>query len=289
METRPPQTATRFTELVGCRYPVQLAAMSGGVAGSDLAAAVRDAGGFGMIPAGESLPSGCGVNFLAPFIDSLEVVAEVAARSGFIEYFYATPDQTLVACGHDAKALVGWQVGSAEEAAAAETVGCDYVVAQGIEAGGHVRGHQRLDVLLAEVLARVSIPVVAAGGIATPERVAQLLSLGADAVRVGTRFLACPEARTHPEYLANLLGATGDDTVVTEWFNEGWPNAPHRVLRSALAAAQRSGWHATKPPTRDDTRPAADMAQYAGAGVGALTSIEPAETVLRHLVSQLAP
>ncbi|MGH2504553.1 MAG: NAD(P)H-dependent flavin oxidoreductase, partial [Ktedonobacterales bacterium] len=201
----------------------------------------------------------------------------------------ATPDQTLVACGHDAKAIVGWQVGSAEEAVAAETVGCDYVIAQGIEAGGHVRGHQRLDDLLAEVLARVSIPVVAAGGIATPERVAQLLSLGADAVRVGTQFLACPEARTHPEYLANLLAATGDDTVVTEWFNEGWTNAPHRVLRSALAAAQRSGWRATKPPTRDDTRPAADMAQYAGAGVGALTFIEPAETVIRHLVSQLAP
>jgi nitronate monooxygenase len=98
-----------------------------------------------------------------------------------------------------------------------------------------------------------------------------------------------PEARTHPEYIANLLGATDDDTVVTEWFNAAWPNAPHRVLRSALAAAQRSGWRATKPPSRDDTRPAADMAQYAGVGVGALTAIEPAETVLRHLVSYLAP
>jgi hypothetical protein len=171
--------------------------MGGGVGGPDLAA-VRDAGGLGMVPAGESLPSGCGVNFLGPYIDSLEDVAEEAARSGVIECFYATPDPTLVACGHNAKAIVGWQVGSAEEAAAAEIAGCDYVIAQGIEAGGHVRGHQRLDILLAEVLARVTIPVVAAGGIATPERVAQLLSLGADAVRVGTLFLACPRRGRTP-------------------------------------------------------------------------------------------
>ncbi|MGH2503539.1 MAG: nitronate monooxygenase, partial [Ktedonobacterales bacterium] len=94
MNTQPPRATTRFTELVHCRYPVQLAAMGGGVGGPDLAAAVRDAGGLGMVPAGESAPSNCGVNFLVPFVDSLAVVAEVAARSGLIECFYATPDQT---------------------------------------------------------------------------------------------------------------------------------------------------------------------------------------------------
>jgi NAD(P)H-dependent flavin oxidoreductase YrpB (nitropropane dioxygenase family) len=265
--------------------------MGGGVGGPDLAAAVRDAGGLGMVPAGDPLPSGCGVNFLGPYIESLEDVADAAAASEIIEFFSAPPNPAFVACGHDAQAIVGWQVGSVKEAVAAEVAGCDYVIVQGIEAGGHVRGYQLLDVLLPRALARVSIPVVAAGGVATPERVAQLLSMGADAVRVGTRFLACSEARTHPEYLANLLEATSADTVVTKWFddNSGWPNAPHRVLRGSLAAARRSGWRGTKPPTRDDTRPVADMAQYAGVGVGALTTIEPAETVLRHLVSQLAP
>jgi nitronate monooxygenase len=187
-----------------------------------------------------------------------------------------------------AGALVGWQVGSAGEAAAAQAAGCDYVIAQGMEAGGHVRGTQPLDVVLAGVLARVSIPVVAAGGIASPGRVAELIAAGADAVRIGTGFLACPEARTHPDYLASLLTATGDDTVLTEWFSQGWPSAPHRVLRAALDAAQRSGWRATKPPTRDDTRPAADMAQYAGTDVGAITTSESAHHVLRHLVSGLA-
>jgi NAD(P)H-dependent flavin oxidoreductase YrpB (nitropropane dioxygenase family) len=117
-------------------------------------------------------------------------------------------------------------------------------------------------------------------------RVADLIAAGADAVRVGTAFLACPEARTHPDYLANLLTATGDDTVVTDWFNKGWPNAPHRVLRVALDAAQRSGWRGDKPPTRGDTRPAADMAQYAGTGVGGITTSQSAHQVLRHLVSK---
>jgi nitronate monooxygenase len=107
-------------------------------------------------------------------------------------------------------------------------------------------------------------------------------------VRIGTCFLACPEAQTHPDYIANLLAAADHDTALTEWFDDDgeWPNAPHRVLSKALQAAQRTGWRSTKPPSRSDTRPATDMAQYAGTGVGALTSIEPAEAVIRYLVGQ---
>jgi NAD(P)H-dependent flavin oxidoreductase YrpB (nitropropane dioxygenase family) len=241
-----------------------------------------------MVAAGEPVPHGCGVGFLAPFVDSPVDVAEAARHSRIVEFFYGPPNPALVGCAHDGGALVGWQVGSAQEAAAAQAAGCDYVIAQGTEAGGHVRGRQPLDSVLADVLARVSVPVVAAGGISSPERVAGLIAAGADAVRIGTAFLACPEARTHPEYLASLLEATGDDTVLTDWFNDGWPNAPHRVLRGALDAAQRSGWRAVKPPTRDDTRPAADMAQYAGTGVGAIRTRESAHDVLRHLIGGLA-
>jgi NAD(P)H-dependent flavin oxidoreductase YrpB (nitropropane dioxygenase family) len=279
---------TRFTELVGCTYPLQLAGMGGGVGGPDLAAAVRDAGGLGMVTAGEPVPHGCGVGFLAPFVESPDDVAEAARHSRIIEFFYSWPDPALVGCAHDGGALVGWQVGSSQEAAAAQAAGCDYVIAQGIEAGGHVRGKQPLDSVLASVLACVSVPVLAAGGISSPERLAGLIAAGAGAVRIGTSFLACPEARTHPDYLASLLSATGEDTILTEWFDEGWPSAPHRVLRSALDAAQRSGWRAVKPPAQDDARPAADMAQYAGTGVGAITTSESAHHVLRHLVSGLA-
>jgi nitronate monooxygenase len=287
MTDRRATSATRFTGLVGCGYPLQLAGMGGGVGGPDLAAAVRDAGGLGMVAAGEPVPHGCGVGFLAPFVDSPRDVAEAARHSRIVEFFYGPPDPALVACAHDLGALVGWQVGSAQEAAAGQAAGCDYVIAQGTEAGGHVRGKQPLDLVLADVLARVSVPVVAAGGITTPGRVGELIAAGADAVRIGTGFLACPEARPHPDYLASLLGATGDDTVLTEWFNQGWPNAPHRVLRAALDAAQRSGWRATKPPARDDARPTA-MAQYAGTGVGAIRTSESAQHVVRHLISGLA-
>jgi hypothetical protein len=209
-----------------------------------------------MVTAGEEIPSGCGVNFLAPFIESLTTVTEASRHSGIIEYFYAWPDPTLVACAHDGGALVGWQVGSGEEAAAAEAVGCDFVIAQGTEAGGHVRGRLALEVVLAGVLSRVAVPVVAAGGIGTPERVAELLARGADAVRVGTCFLACPEAQAHPEYVANLLGAAGDDTVITEWFDDddGWPNAPPGVARRPpSSAAQRMALDETAEPRRQPT------------------------------------
>src|SRR3954451_14025600 len=141
--------------------------MGGGVGGPELAAAVRDAGGLGMVAAGEPVPAGCGVNFLVPFVSSAAQVAEHAAGCRVLEFFYGDPDATLVACAHDLGALAGWQVGSAAEAVAAERAGCDYVVAQGGEAGGHVRGTEALDALLPQVVARVGVPVVAAGGIAT--------------------------------------------------------------------------------------------------------------------------
>ena len=277
---------TRFTELVGCEHPVQLAAMGGGVGGTDLAAAVRDAGGLGMVSFPERVPERCGVNLIAQFADA-EMVTDAAQHAGIVELFYAPPDASLVAGPHDLGAIVGWQIGSVDEAVAAEAAGCDYVVAQGVEAGGHVRGHEPLDRLLANVASRVDVPIVAAGGISTGERVAELLANGADAVRVGTRFLVCPEAHAHPDYVAGLLAAGDDDTELTEWFDEGWPNAPHRVLRTALEAARASGWHSVLPPSRDARRSPADMAQYAGMGVGAVTRVESAAAVVRDLISAL--
>src|SRR5207248_6358838 len=134
-------------------------------------------------------------------------------------------------------------------------------VAQGVEAGGHVRGSERVAALLPAVLDAVGVPVLAAGGVATAERVAELMALGADGVRVGTRFVVCPESAAHPRYVEALIGARGEeDTVVTEWFGQGWEHAPHRVLRSALAAAQQSGWRNVPPPDRSVQRDVSDMA-----------------------------
>jgi enoyl-[acyl-carrier protein] reductase II len=130
--------------------------------------------------------------------------------------------------------------------------------------------------------------VVAAGGVATAERFAELMRLGADAVRVGTRFVVCAESTAHPQYVGALLAARGEeDTVVTEWFGEGWEHAPHRVLRSALEAAQRSGWRKVPPPDRTVQRDVGDMALYAGAGVGDVRAVEPAAAVIADLVRLL--
>jgi nitronate monooxygenase len=222
-----------------------------------------------------------------PFQPTLDAVRAAAGRSPVVEFFYGDPRRDVVEAARGRGAVAGWQVGSVAEAVQAEECGCDYVVAQGVEAGGHVRGTEALDHLLPAALAAVRIPVVAAGGVATAERVAQLMGSGAQGVRVGTRFVASPESGAHPEYVRRLLQATGADTVLTEWFGEGWEGAPHRVLRSALDAAQRSGWRATTPPSREIDRTPEDMAMYAGMGVGDVTVSEAASSVVADLVRLL--
>src|SRR5215510_15257727 len=109
---------------------------------------------------------------------------------------------------HEHGALASWQVGSAEEALKAAEVGCDLIVAQGVEAGGHIRGTIGLVGLLCEVLEAVpEIPVLAAGGIGTGRAMAAARAAGADGVRVGTRFVASVEADTHPIYTDALIAA----------------------------------------------------------------------------------
>lgn len=280
--------STRFTELIGCDLPLQLASM-GGVGTTELAAAVIEAGGMGMVPNGaEPAEGACGVNFLMPFAPSRDDVAQAAERFRVVEFFYDDPRRDLVDAAHAGGALAGWQAGSAAEARVAEECGCDYVVAQGTEAGGHVRAKQPLNEVLRETLAAVRVPVLAAGGIATPERAAKLIGAGADGVRVGTAFLATPESGAHPVYVTRLLEAqTADDTVLTEHFGEGWEHAPHRVLRIALEAAERSGWRSPPPPYASVDRAPDDMAMYAGAGVGHITEVRPAAEVAARLVADL--
>jgi nitronate monooxygenase len=176
---------TRFTELLGCRLPVQLAGM-GWVSGPELASAVAAAGGAGTI-APHSLPPrlleplldrlGPGVigfNVLIPFLQ-IQAVEVAASRLRYVEFFYGEPDSALVALVHGHGALAAWQVGSVAEAEAAERAGCDFVIAQGIEAGGHVRGTTALLPLLDAVLDAITVPVVAAGGIATARGLAAVL------------------------------------------------------------------------------------------------------------------
>jgi nitronate monooxygenase len=282
---------TRFTELVGCRLPFQLAVL-GGVGTVELARAVEQAGGLGMVPRSVQLPeprSGAlGKGFLIPYLPQLAEVVEDVRGLRVAEFFWGEPDAAIVAAAHSAVRLVSWQVGSVAEARAAEAAGCDMVVAQGVEAGGHVRGTQPLDELLAEVLDAVSVPVVAAGGIGSAERVAKLIAAGADAVRVGTRFLACPECDTHPAYVEALIAASAGETVLTDHFDgDGkWP-APVRVLRLSLERAIGVGNRSTSPPTATAEAPLT-MACYAGLSVIHVREVKPASEVVSELTSLLA-
>jgi NAD(P)H-dependent flavin oxidoreductase YrpB (nitropropane dioxygenase family) len=305
---------TAFTRLVGCRAPIQSAAMPA-ITTPELVCAVADAGGLAMQPApllsAEGLGAALdalaartrgvvGVGFLMPFLDR-ECLRVAARKARVVEFFYGAPDAEIVREARANGALASWQVGSLDEALAAERCGCDLVVAQGREAGGHVRGVESLLPLLASIVARVRVPVLAAGGIATEDDLAAVLEAGAAGARLGTRFVACTESGAHPEYVKALLAARAADTVLTEAFSVMWPHAPHRVLRSAIAAAERlpdgpigvlrtPGGDLPVPrfgvycPNRDTTGHIDAMALYAGESVERIASVEPAGAIVDELV-----
>ena len=294
----------------------------GGVAGPELAGAVAAAGALGMLcefdlePSSERMTQALelagdgvvGMGFFGHRLhDDLATFEEAAARLRLVEVFWTEPDGALIErARRSGAALVAWQVGSVDSARAAVDAGCDVVIAQGVEAGGHVRGTTPRDELLAAVLASVSLPVLAAGGIATAADVSAVLAAGAAGARVGTRFVATTESRGHPAYLQALVDAgSGADTVLTEAFFRGWPDAPHRVLRSALEAAERFEGdivgQAVRADRRDDlprfavSTPSRHfegeitaMAMYAGTGVGDVHSVQPAADVVAELVPGLA-
>src|SRR2546426_10664633 len=320
---------TKFTELVGCTVPIQQAGM-GDLSPPRLAAAVADAGALGMVGLTSAplsyvvksldetrhLTSGAfGANFIyGGLVDESTgkvdpefagVVEAAASRARVVEFFYGTPDPALVEEAHAGGALVSWQVGSREEAIAAERTRCDLIVAQGTEAGGHVRGKTGLLALLSEVLESVHAPVVAAGGIGSGRAMAASLAAGAAAVRVGTRFVAATEAEAHPAYLEKLIAAEAKDTVLTETFSAGW-NAPHRVLRSSVEAAERfqgdivggrvRPWaphvqvpvpfFKDPPPPETSTRPIDAMFLFAGESVSGVKAVKPAREIVRELAGE---
>jgi NAD(P)H-dependent flavin oxidoreductase YrpB (nitropropane dioxygenase family) len=285
---------TAFTRLVGCALPIQLAVMGGGVGTPQLAAAVTAAGGLGMVssvypqPLADQLASvdgPVGVGFFAFFLDGLDYAA---SHARVVDVFWGDPDPTVVERIHAGGALAFWQTGSLDEAKAAADAGCDAVVAQGVEAGGHVRGTTPLLELLDAVTDAVNVPVIAAGGIATAHAVRAALDAGAAAVRVGTRFLASVESGAHAQYVAALIAAGADDTVYTTAFGDDWPDAPHRVLRVALERAEaRGGPFSANPPATFTTGDVDAMAMYAGMGVGEIADAPPVATIVERLLAEL--
>ncbi len=314
---------TPLCDLLGIEHPV-LQAPTGWAAGPALAAAVSNAGGLGIVAL-----TGCGAEvpervrrtraltarpFAANFLLAYDVAAEidVALDAGvrIISLFWGDP-APFVARVHAAGALLMMSVGSVAEARHAADVGADVIVAQGWDAGGHVRGTTgTLSLTPAVVDAVAPLPVVAAGGIADGRGLAAALVLGAQGAWIGTRFLAATECEAHPDYRASILAAGTDDTACNELFDGGWPDAPGRVLRTPMVAA----WEAAgRPPAgsragegevigRDGSAPIqryealtpragmvgdiAAMPHWAGQGVGLVRREQTAREIVAELVAE---
>ena len=240
---------TPFCRTLGIEAPV-LSVGFGAGAGAELAAAVSNAGGLGVLGFASARRAEVstvvegtqalterrfGANVLLVNDTSPEVVDACLEQGVAVLVFFWGDVAPYVERTHDAGARVLIQVGSVEEARRAVDVGVDAVIAQGFEAGGHVRGTTALSVLVPSVVDAIApVPVVASGGIADGRGLAAALTLGAQAVSLGTRFVASTEAYVPEEWKGRLPLATAEDTVYADdLFDRGWP-APHRVLRNRL-------------------------------------------------------
>jgi NAD(P)H-dependent flavin oxidoreductase YrpB (nitropropane dioxygenase family) len=221
---------------LGVERPIVQAGMGGGLSRHRLAAAVSAAGGLGTI--GFLAPDGLraeiaaarrltdapiAANLLLPFARRSHF--EAASEADVVVTFWGEPKRRT------SKVWIH-QAGSVDEAVKAQRAGADAVIAQGVEAGGHVRGPVPALDLLQGVRGVVpdDFPVLTAGGVADAADVRAHLDAGAEAVVSGTRFLLSDESDAHPAYKERLLGAS--ETVITELFGAGWP-APHRVVPNA--------------------------------------------------------
>ncbi|HVB82396.1 MAG TPA: nitronate monooxygenase [Candidatus Binataceae bacterium] len=239
---------TRFCELFGVELPIMLAGM-GTIALADLAAAVSEAGAMGTVALAGFTPEGIhneiaaarrltrrplACNLLIPFLRPGVAEAVAAAPLEAVTLFWGAPAEH-VSRFKDAGKKIIWQCGSAEEAAAARSAGADMIIAQGVEAGGHVRGLVSTMVLVPQVRDAIGdLPMLAAGGLADGRGLAAVLALGADGAVFGTRLLASRESAAHRHYKERIVSARAEDTVHTKLYDMGWPDAAHRVLRTAV-------------------------------------------------------
>jgi enoyl-[acyl-carrier protein] reductase II len=312
-EQDPPAIETRVTRLLGIRYPIVQGGLAR-VAYAELAAAVSNAGGLGQIStAGLDGPAALraqiaryrmlsdrpvAVNFPIGRQDiwpSLEAALEEGIR--IIALTAGNPAPYIRRCAEvGAKTLV--LTAGPELAKKAEAAGADMVATVGYEGGGHIgRGDETTFVMVPRVVAAVSIPVLASGGVATGAGLLAALALGAEGVEMGTRFVATTEAEAHPAYKQALAAARPEGTMIVKRSL----GIPGRVLVSPyaerLAAAEAAGAPreeiiamvagAVNAIGTDEGR-LDESFVWAGQSVGLIDAVEPAGVVVRRIAAEAA-
>ena len=321
-----PKLTTALCRMLGIKVPILQAPIA---ASPDLAIAVSEAGGLGIVPVTwtesgalkrtiaamrEHTKQPFGANIVISLMgETRQANLDLALEAGVpvISTFYGDP-APLIPRIHDAGALAVHTVGSAEEARRVVDQGVDIVVAQGVEAGGHVWGSVATLVLVPAVVDAVpETPVVAAGGIADGRGLAAALALGAQGAWIGTRFLLARESDAHAAYRERVLSARETDTVLSEMFDGGWPQAPHRCLlndtleawravgepppgqrpnEGQIIAHDRSGApierYDMENPTTGMSGSVTSMALYAGQSAGLVHAQAPVAEIMAGMVDE---
>jgi enoyl-[acyl-carrier protein] reductase II len=307
---------TRLTELLNIEHPVMLAGM-GGVSYSALAIAVSEAGGFGCLGAStmgnatmESEISAVraatdkpfGVDLLTAMPGGMSDQVQMIIDGGATAFVagLGVPTEVVDQC-HRHNVVVVSMCGKVEHAVRAVEAGCDLVVAQGTEAGGHT-GQVASLALIPQIVDAVGarVPVVAAGGIFDGRGLAAALALGADGIWVGTRFIATPEARGVLGYKDKLLESREDQTTISRAYS----GKTMRVVRNALtdhfdahpeelkkfpeqlSLAYSTGTLHLGGDSFTDGVDIDKECYPAGQGVGAITGLVPAGELVRRFVAE---
>lgn len=298
---------TRITKILGIKYPLIQGGMAW-ISESTLAAAVSNAGGLGLI-AGGSAP----IDYLRdqirrtktltdkPFGVNIMLMSPNAAELAQLCIDEKVP-VVFTGAGNPGKYMEAWKnagikvvpvIPSVALAKRMERAGADAVVAEGTESGGHI-GENTTMCLVPQVVDAVSIPVIAAGGIADGRGIAASFMLGAQGVQIGTRFLAAEECQIHEKYKELVIGAKDTDSIVTGRFT-GHPcrSVKTKFVKGLLTFEKEGGTpDEFETMTVGSLRKAAvdgDVAQgtfLCGAIAGMVNEIKPCKDIIEEMFSQ---
>ena len=299
---------TRITELLGCQYPIIQGGMAW-IAEHNLAAAVSNAGGIGLI-AGGSAP----IDYLR---EQIRLCKEKTDKPFGVNIMLMSPNAEDLAqlcidekvavvttgAGNPGKFIPAWKeagikvipvIPSVALAKRMERAGADAVVAEGTESGGHI-GENTTMCLVPQVVDALEIPVIAAGGIADGRGIAASFMLGAEGVQIGTRFLASEECQIHPTFKELVVKAKDADSVVTGRYT-GHPCRNIKTKFSKMLANGEKNGSLTPEQFEEVTLGSLRKAVQdgnleegsflCGAIAGMINDVKPCEAIVKELMEQ---